>query len=81
MFEYITRFKTQQAYRANHGSTWRASRLDEKGRHRGIKCPFVGRRWNVSRNINAKARQAYDGAVITAHAAKRIAAERQKLAA
>src|SRR5262249_46519458 len=38
-FDYITRFKTQQAYRANSGSTWRASRRDENGRHRGIKCP------------------------------------------
>lgn len=75
-FDYITRHKTQQAYRARGGSTWRASRRDENGRHRGIKCPFVGRRWNVSRNINAKARQAQrDGAaMIAARAAQRIAA-------
>ena len=79
-FDYITRHKTQQAYRANGGSTWRASRRDAKGRRRGIKCPFIGRRWNVSRNINAKARQAYDDPVIAARAARRIAAER-KLAA
>jgi 3-mercaptopyruvate sulfurtransferase SseA len=65
----------------NGGSTWRASRRDAKGRHRGIKCPFFGRRWNVSRNINAKARQAHqahhDAAVISARAAQRIAGERR----
>jgi hypothetical protein len=80
-FDYITRYKTQQAYVAQGRSTWRASRRDENGRHPGIKCPFVGRRWNVSRNINAKARQAHDGAAITARAARRVAAERKKLAA
>jgi hypothetical protein len=80
-FDYITRFKTQQAYKASGGTTWRASRRDENGRHRGIKCPFVGRRWNVSRNINAKARQAYDDPAIAARAATRVAAERKKLAA
>ena len=56
-FDYITRHKTQQAFVAGGRKTWRASRRDENGRHRGIKCPFVGRRWNVSRNINGKARQ------------------------
>jgi hypothetical protein len=76
-FDYITRHKTQQAYRANGGSTWRASRRDETGRHRGIKCPFVGRRWNVSRNINAKARQTHEVVQIAARAAARIAAERR----
>jgi hypothetical protein len=82
-FDYITRHKTQQAFIAGGRSTWRASRRDAKGKHRGIKCPFVGRRWNVSRNINAKARQAQrDGAaVIAARAAQRIADERQSLAA
>jgi hypothetical protein len=30
-FDYITRHKTQQAYRAGGGSTWRASRRDESG--------------------------------------------------
>jgi hypothetical protein len=82
-FDYITRHKTQQAYRAGGGSTWRASRRDENGRHRGIKCPFVGRRWNISRNINANARQAQrdDDAAIAARAAQRIASERRSLAA
>jgi hypothetical protein len=82
-FDYITRHKTQQAYVAQGRSTWRASRRDEKGRHRGIKCPFDGRRWNVSRNINAKAQQAQrDGAaMIAARAAQRIASERRSLAA
>jgi hypothetical protein len=80
-FDYITRHKTQQAFIAGGSSSWRASRRDEKGRHRGIKCPFVGRRWNVSRNINAKARQTHDVIAITARAVTRIAAERQNLAA
>jgi hypothetical protein len=81
-FNYITRFKTQQAYVAQRG-VWRASRRDENGRHRGIKCPFIGRRWNVSRNINANARHAQrDGApMIAARAAQRIAAERKRIAA
>jgi hypothetical protein len=79
-FYYLTRYKTQQAYYADRRA-WRASRRDEKGRHRGIKCPFVGRRWNVSRNINAKSRQPYDDAAIATRAARRIAAERRKLAA
>ena len=77
-FDYMTRHKTQQAFFASR-STWRASRRDENGRHRGIKCLFVGRRWNVSRNINAKARQRHDGAVIAARAERRVAAERQNL--
>ena len=82
-FDYITRHKTQQAYRAQGGNVWRASRRDENGRHRGIKCPFIGRRWNVSRNINANARHAQrDGApMIAARAAQRIAAERKRIAA
>jgi hypothetical protein len=78
-FDYITRHRTQQAFIAAGGSTWRASRRDANGRHRGIKCPFVGRRWNVSRNINANARQHHDGALITARAVRRIADERQNL--
>jgi hypothetical protein len=84
-FDYITRHKTQQAYVAQGSNVWRASRRDGKGRHRGIKCPFIGRRWNVSRNINAKARQAHqahrDAAAIAARAAQRIASERRSLAA
>jgi hypothetical protein len=80
-FDYLTRHKSQQAYIADGGRTWRASRRDENGRHRGIKCPFFGRRWNVSRNINAKARQAYDEAKRGARTAARISTERRNLAA
>jgi hypothetical protein len=50
-FDYTTRHKTQQVYYAQGGNVWRASRRDAEGRHRGVRCPFVGRRWNVSRNL------------------------------
>jgi hypothetical protein len=80
-FDYQTRHKSQRAYRGDNGRTWRASRRDAKDRHVGIKCPFVGRRWNVSRNINAKARQSYDGAKGRKIVSARIAAERKHLAA
>jgi hypothetical protein len=61
-FDYITRHKSQQAYIADGKKSWRASRLDENGRHVGIKTPFVGRRWNVTRNINKHAIEAYEDA-------------------
>jgi hypothetical protein len=80
-FDYMTRYKTQQAYFGDGGRSWRASQRDANGRHVGIKCPFVGRRWNVSRNINAKARQSYDGAKGREIVSARIAAERKHLAA
>jgi len=67
-FGYITRFRSQQAYWAANGREWRASRPDEKGRRRGIACPFVGRRWAITHNLGPKAR--------TAH---RIANERRRL--
>ena len=80
-FNYLVRFMTQQAYVANGRRMWRASRCDEKGRHVGIKCPFIGRRWNTSRNINAKARQTYNEAKRKALTAARIAGERKQLTA
>jgi hypothetical protein len=80
-FAYITKHKTQQAYVAGGGNTWRASRRDENGRHVGLKSPFVGKRWVTSRNINAKARQSYGGSIIADKAVNRIAAERKNLAA
>lgn len=79
-FDYQTRHKSQQAYFGDGGRSWRASRY-ENGRHVGIKCPFVGRRWNVSRNINAKAREAYDEAKRRGRTAARISAERKSLGA
>jgi hypothetical protein len=80
-FDYMTRHKTQQAFVAGGRKTWRASRRDQNGRHRGLKCPFVGRRWATSHNINANARQAYDEAKRSVLTAARIAAERKRLAA
>jgi hypothetical protein len=86
-FDYMTRHKTQQAFIAGGGlssrpgRSWRASRRDEKGRHVGIKCPFIGRRWNVSRNLNAKDRQDHRAMLAAERAPLRIAAERRKLAA
>jgi hypothetical protein len=67
-FGYLTRFRSQQAFVAAKGREWRASRPDEKGHHRGIACPFMGRRWAITRNLGPKDR--------TAH---RISNERRRL--
>lgn len=56
-FDYITRFKSQQAFFSQRGAAWRASRIDENGRHRGIKTPYVGRRWTCTRNIQPTVEQ------------------------
>jgi hypothetical protein len=58
-FGYLTRFRSQQAFWAANGREWRASRPDEKGRRRGIACPFVGRRWATTHNLTPKARTAH----------------------
>jgi hypothetical protein len=73
-FDYITRHKSQQAYIAQGRRVWRASRVDENGRHRGIKCPFVGRRCSTSRNINARSRSAFEADCRSSLAAMKIAA-------
>jgi hypothetical protein len=73
-FDYITRYKNQKAYIADGKRTWRASRLDEYGRHVGIKTPFVGRRWNVTRNINKHAIAACENAQLR----KRLSATRHQ---
>jgi hypothetical protein len=77
-FDYITRFKSQKAFRKQGGSTWRASRRDENGRHRAIKCRFIGRLWATSHNINAKAREAYDETQRRSITSARVEAERQE---
>lgn len=51
-FDYVTRFKSQKAYRKQGGRSWRASRRDENGRHVGIKTPYEGRRWTCSHHLN-----------------------------
>jgi hypothetical protein len=55
-FGYLTRFRSQQTYWGANGREWRASCPDEKDRHRGIACPFVGRRWAITRNVGPEAR-------------------------
>jgi hypothetical protein len=80
-FDYLTRHKTQQAFVAGGRKTWRASRRDQNGRHRGLKCPFTGRRWATSHNINVRARQAHDEVKGRKIVSARIAAERKHLAA
>lgn len=79
--DYITRHKSQQAYVAQGGSTWRASRRDANGRHRGIKTPFVGKRWATSHNIGTKVRAVHDEARVRRITKARVAAERRRLAA
>jgi hypothetical protein len=53
--DYLCRFKSQQAWWADCGKTYRASIRDEKGRHRGIKSPITGKRWGCTRNISPRA--------------------------
>jgi len=53
--DYLCRFKSQQAFVADGGKTWRASIKDENGRHRGIPSPITGKRWGCTRNIAARA--------------------------
>jgi len=53
--DYLMRFKSQQAWWADHGKTYRASIRDENGRRRGIKSPITGKRWGCTRNIAARA--------------------------
>ena len=62
--DYLMRFKSQQAYVADGGRTWRASVkltvIDAKtGRartiNRGIKSPITGKRWGRTRNISPRA--------------------------
>jgi hypothetical protein len=72
--DYITRHKTQRAFIADGKRSWRASRPDKNGRHVGIKTPFVGRRWNVTRNINKHAIAAYENAQLR----KRLSATRHQ---
>ena len=60
--DYLMRFKSQQAWWADHGKTYRASIRDENGRRRGIKSPITGKRWGSTRNIAARAIDAYWGA-------------------
>jgi len=57
--DYLMRFKSQQAWWAEDGKTWRASVVDENGRHRGIKSPITGKRWGCTRNLNRHAVEAY----------------------
>ena len=61
--DYLMRFKSQQAFVADGGRTWRASTkltiLDGKtGRprtvNRGIKSPITGKRWGCTRNISPR---------------------------
>jgi len=53
--DYLCRFKSQQAWWADGGKTYRASIRDEKGRRRGIKSPITGKRWGCTRNISPRA--------------------------
>jgi hypothetical protein len=62
--DYMMRFKSQQAFVADGGRTWRASVkltvIDTKtGRtrtiNRGIKSPITGKRWGCTRNISSRA--------------------------
>lgn len=76
-FDYLTRHKSQKAFRKQGGSTWRASRRDANGRHRGIKCPFVGRRYATSQDIGRRARESHEDARRRAIVSARISAERR----
>ena len=53
--DYLCRFKSQQAWWADGGKTYRESIRDEKGRRRGIKSPITGKRWGCTRNISPRA--------------------------
>jgi hypothetical protein len=57
--DYICRFKSQQAWWADGGKTYRQSRRDENGRRRGIKSPITGKRWGCTRNISPRAVEAH----------------------
>ena len=57
--DYLCRFKSQQAFWADRGKTYRASVRDENGRRRGIKSPILGKRWGCSRNISQRAIEEY----------------------
>lgn len=66
--DYLMRFKSQQAFVADGGRTWRASTkltiLDGKtGRprtvNRGIKSPLTGKRWGCTHNISPRAVEAF----------------------
>jgi hypothetical protein len=64
--DYLCRFKSQQAYWADHGKTYRASIRDENGRRRGIKSPITGKRWGCTRNISQRAIDEYWAETIAA---------------
>lgn len=70
--DYLCRFKSQQAYWADCGTTYRASIRDEKGRRRGIKSPITGKRWGCTRNISPRAVEAHFTAKTEARAATRL---------
>ena len=67
--DYMMRFKSQQAWWADGGRTYRASIRDEKGRCRGIKSPITGKRWGCTRNISSRAIDAFLAAKAEARAA------------
>ena len=57
--DYLCRFKSQQAWWADRGRTYRASIRDENGRRRGIKSPITGKRWGCTRNISPSSVEAH----------------------
>jgi len=67
--DYICRFKSQQAYVADGGRTWRASIRDKNGRRVGIKSPIIGKRWGCTRNISPRAVESHLAAKAEARAA------------
>ena len=79
--DYLMRFKSQQAFVADSGRTWRASTkltiLDGKtGRprtvNRGIKSPITGKRWGCTRAISPRAVEAHFMAKAEAREAIRL---------
>jgi len=57
--DYLCRFKSQQAYWADRGKSYRQSVPDANGRRRGVKAPITGKRWGCTRNLSQRAIDAY----------------------
>jgi hypothetical protein len=85
--DYLMRFKSQQAFVADGGKTWRASTkltiLDGRtGRlrtvNRGIKSPITGKRWGCTRNISARAIDTHQAAKAKSRAWAAVYAARRR---